>query len=74
MPRLLTHQLQPQHEDFVPLARGFDLDHQPVDRLDALLVGLRWLAEAGCFHDAGSLAQSHGLAATGILQPRLGGR
>ena len=56
--RLRTHQPQPQDQPFIPLAGGFDLLHQPANGLDALLVGLRWLDDAGVFSGhVGSVAQ-----------------
>lgn len=48
-PCLRTHQSQPQDQPFVSLAGRFDLLHQPANGLDALLVGLRWLDDAGVF-------------------------
>ena len=61
---LRTHQPQPQGEDFIPLAGGFDLLHQPANGLDALLVGLRWLDDAGVFgvHTPSVAQPSSGIA------------
>ena len=46
-PRLCTHQPEPQGSDFVPMAGGFDRLHQPANLLDALLVAVDWVGEAG---------------------------
>ena len=72
-PRFYTDQPQPQGQQLVSLAGGFDVLHQPADRFDALLVGLGWLADAGCFGHGESVAPSRSGSAMAITFP-LGGR
>lgn len=70
MPRLCTHQSQPQGGDLILLPERFDLIHQPANGLDALLVGLRWLDEARCFsgHTPSVAKPSSGTATTNGCQ------